>query len=113
MSLVPHQAAFLLNVCKLIQFATDQGWTVTGGELWRTSDQQAIYLRAGKTKTMMSNHLRRLAVDLNFLKEGKPCWDQKLLSPLGDYWQSLHPLNRWGGYFKSLPDVPHFERNAP
>lgn len=113
MTLSDHQAAFLLDACKLIQFATEQGWTVTAGEVWRTSDQQAIYLRQGKTKTLQSNHLRRLAIDLNFLKNGQPCWDKDQIAPIGDYWQSLNELNRWGGYFKTIPDVPHFERNVP
>lgn len=113
MSLSDEQAAFLLDACKLIQHATESGWKVTGGELWRTSDQQAIYLRTGKTKTMLSNHLRRLAIDLNFIKDGQPCWDKEQLAPIGAYWESLHPLNRWGGNFKSLTDAPHFERNVP
>lgn len=112
MSLSDEQAAFLLDACKLIQRATDLGWTVTGGELFRTQAQQEIYFKAGKTKTMNSNHLRRLAIDLNFLKNGQPVWDKARLQPVGDYWESLNPMNRWGGNFKSLPDTPHFERNV-
>lgn len=111
MTLSAEQAAFLLDACKLIQHATDLGWTVTGGELYRTQDQQEIYFKAGKTKTMQSNHLRRLAIDLNFLKDGQAVWDKAQLQPVGDYWESLHPSNRWGGNFVSFTDVPHFERN--
>jgi hypothetical protein len=33
MRLSTEQAAFLLDACKLIQYATDQGFMVTGGEL--------------------------------------------------------------------------------
>ena len=33
MSLSTEQAAFLLDACKLIQYATEQGFVVTGGEL--------------------------------------------------------------------------------
>lgn len=112
MSLSDEQAAFLLDACKLIQYATEQGWTVTGGEMYRTIAQQEIYFKQGKTKTMNSNHLRRLAIDLNFLKNGQPVWDKEQLAGLGSFWESLHPSNRWGGNFKSLPDVPHFERNV-
>ena len=111
MSLSSEQAAFLLDACKLIQHATELGWTVTGGESYRTQEQQEIYFKTGKSKTMQSNHLRRLAIDLNFLKDGQPVWDKAQLQPIGDYWESLNPSNRWGGNFKSLPDVPHFERN--
>lgn len=112
MSLSSEQAAFLLDACKLIHYATEQGWTVTGGELFRTQAQQEIYFKEGKSKTMQSNHLRRLAIDLNFLKNGQPVWDKTQLAPVGAFWESLHPANRWGGNFKSLPDVPHFERNV-
>lgn len=112
MSLSDEQAAFLLDACKLIQYATERGWKVTGGELFRTLAQQEIYLKEGKTKTLQSNHMRRLAIDLNFLKNGQPVWDKAQLADIGAYWESLNKLNRWGGNFKSLPDVPHFERNV-
>ena len=112
MSLSQEQAAFLLDACKLIQYAADQGWTVTGGELYRTPEQQEIYLKTGRSKTMASNHLKRCAIDLNFFKNGQLIWDKQQLAPLGQYWESLNPKNRWGGNFKSLVDVPHFERNV-
>lgn len=112
MSLSQEQAAFLLDACKLIQYATEQGWTVTGGELFRTPEQQEIYLKTGRSKTMASNHLKRCAIDLNFFKDGKLVWDKTQLAPIGAYWESLNPKNRWGGNFKSLVDVPHFERNV-
>jgi hypothetical protein len=99
MSLSQEQAAFLLDACKLIQYATEQGFMVTGGELARTPEQQAIYVK-------------RCAIDLNFFKDGQIIWDKGILAPLGAYWESLHPKNRWGGNFKSLVDCPHFERNV-
>ena len=107
-----EQAAFLLDVCKLIQYSTEQGFVVTGGELARTTEQQAMYVKTGRSKTLNSNHLKRCAMDLNFFKDGQIIWDKLILSPLGVYWESLHPKNRWGGNFKSLVDCPHFERNV-
>lgn len=112
MSLSREQAAFLLDVCKLINYATEQGWMITGGELYRTPEQQEIYLKTGRSKTMASNHLKRCAVDLNFFKDGQLIWDKNQIAPLGAYWESLNEKNRWGGNFKSLVDVPHFERNV-
>ena len=112
MSLVVEQAAFLQDVCKLLQYATEQGWTVTGGELYRTPEQQEIYLKTGRSKTMASNHLKRCAIDLNFFKDGNLIWDKAQIAPLGAYWESLNSKNRWGGNFRSLVDVPHFERNV-
>jgi hypothetical protein len=112
MSLSDEQAAFLLDACNLIRYATEQGFKVTGGELFRTAEQQAIYVQTGRSKTLNSNHLRRLAIDLNFFKDGQIIWDKGILAPLGAYWETLHPKNRWGGNFKSLVDCPHFERNV-
>ena len=111
MSLSQEQAEFLLDACKLIEYATSLGFMVTGGELARTPEQQAIYFKTGRSKTMNSIHLKRCAIDLNFFKDGKIIWDRDTLVPLGDYWQSLNSKNRWGGNFKSLVDCPHFERN--
>lgn len=112
MSMVTEQAAFLLDMCKLINHATEQGFTVTGGELARTVEQQQIHVKAGRSKTMNSIHLKRCAIDLNFFKDGKVVWDRETLKDVGAYWESLNSKNRWGGNFKSLVDVPHFERNV-
>jgi len=112
MSLSDEQAAFLLDACNLIRYATEQGFKVTGGELFRTAEQQAIYVQTGRSKTLNSNHLKRLAIDLNFFKDGQIIWDKGVLAPLGAYWESLYPKNRWGGNFNSLVDCPHFERNV-
>lgn len=108
--LVNHQHAFMQDVCRLIARATDGGMLVTGGELWRTEAQQKIYVDSGLSKTMQSNHLRRLAIDINFFVAGQLATVGQI-RPLGDYWQSLHPANRWGGNYKKFLDAPHFERN--
>jgi len=110
MNLNTEQAAFLLDACKLITYATEQGFAVTGGELSRTPEQQAIYVKTGRSKTMNSIHLKRCAIDLNFFKDGKLTYDIPTLKPVGDYWESLHPKNEWGGNWKSFKDVPHFQR---
>ena len=111
MSLMNEQAAFLLDVCKLIQYATEQGFVVTGGELARTPEQQAIYVKTGRSKTMNSIHLKRCAIDLNFFKDGTCVYNVPMLKPLGDYWESLHPKNQWGGTWRFV-DVPHFQRTV-
>jgi hypothetical protein len=110
MSLVAEQASFLLDMCKLIQYATEQGFLLTGGELYRTPEQQEIYMKTGRSQTMNSLHLRRLAVDLNIFKGGKLIGDKATIAPLGAYWESLHPLNSWGGNGRKLVDCPHFSR---
>lgn len=112
MSMVDEQASFLIDATRLIQKATALGWTVTGGELYRTVEQQQIYVKTGRSKTMNSNHLKRCAIDLNFFRNGKLVYDIAQLQPLGDYWESLHPKNSWGGNWSSFKDVPHFERRT-
>ena len=110
MSLVEEQAAFLKDVRKLLAKAEELGFVVTGGELYRTTEQQQIYVNTGRSTTMNSNHLRRCAIDFNFFKDGKLIYDLVILNPLGLYWRSLDPKNDWGGFWKSFKDVPHFER---
>lgn len=112
MSMVPEQSAFLQDAAKLIVYATEQGWTVTAGELFRTPEQQAIYVQTGRSKTLNSYHLKRLAIDLNFFKDGQLVYDVAALKPLGDYWESLSAKNSWGGSWGSFKDLPHFERRA-
>lgn len=112
MSMVDEQAAFLLDVVKLISKATEWGWTVTGGELYRTVEQQQIYVKTGRSKTMNSNHLKRCAIDLNFFRNGQLVYDKAQLQALGGYWESLHPKNSWGGNWSGFRDVPHFQRTV-
>lgn len=117
MTLITEQHLFLLDVAKLIQEAERLAIVVTGGELYRTADQQVIYVKTGRSKTMNSKHLQRLAIDLNFFiktpsGELALTYDIPTLQPLGNYWEQLSPgKNSWGGNWKNFKDVPHFERN--
>ena len=45
-------------------------------------------------------------------KDGKLIYDKAMLAPLGAYWESLNPLNSWGGNGKKLVDTPHFSRGV-
>ena len=109
MSLRQSQSTFLLNACKLIQYATEQGFEVTGGELVRTVEQANLYLKTGFSKAgAKSLHCQRLAIDLNFFKGGSYVTEKSELTMLGTYWESLSPLNSWGGFFSNFEDCPHF-----
>lgn len=112
MSLVNEQHTFLQDACVLIAFAAKNGFQVTGGELFRTPEQQDFYVKAGLSKTKNSYHLKRLAIDLNFFKNGKYITDKATLQVLGDYWESLSSKNSWGGNWKTFIDTPHFERRT-
>ncbi len=112
MKLSEKQIIFSLNIADLIHFANSAGVGLTFGEAYRTMYQQKKYLATGKSKTLNSKHLKRLAVDFNFFIDGKLTYDKDTLQSLGDFWESLHPGNRWGGNFKSFTDTPHFEMKA-
>lgn len=108
---IDEQAAFLIDFCKLVQYCTETlGWKVTAGELWRPVEMQRIYVQTGRSKTMESKHLIRLAGDLNFFIAGTFVCTVEDIKPAGDYWESLNPKNFWGGNFNTFKDVPHFER---
>lgn len=107
-SLRDKQFIFLQDVAKLIDFCVENDIVVTGGELHRTLYQQKEYLRTGKSQTMRSDHLRKLAIDLNFFFDGELSYSKEDIKQVADYWKSLRPSNYWGGDFKSLADTPHF-----
>lgn len=110
MTLSQKQAVFTFNVHKLIEFTFKIGFTLTFGEVFRTPEQQKIYFDSGRSKTMNSMHLQRLAVDFNIFKDGVLLNDPKLIKELGDYWELLNTKNRWGGRFTTLSDPYHFEQ---
>ena len=116
--MITEQSAFLADVCKLITFIKQHGKyvAVTGGEVYRTQEQQQIYFNNGKSKTMNSMHCKRLAIDLNVFicEDGKAklTYDKDDLQAIGNYWESLNIKNRWGGNWKSFVDTPHFERTV-
>lgn len=117
MSTSKEQFIFLKNSLLLMDYAIKLGFILTYGEVSRTIEQQTIYFKSGKSKTMDSNHLRKMAIDLNFIKNGKLITDPEILLPIGKYWMSLHPKNRWGGDWnkngsvkdENWHDCPHFE----
>ena len=113
MSLFDEQNSFMIDVCKLVLKAQELGFKVSGRELQRTPEQQSIYVRAGRSQTMKSNHLRCCAIDLYFMKDGELVMTKDRLQGLGDFWESFGPSNSWGGNWNSFKDLPHFERKPP
>lgn len=83
---------------------------LTGGELWRSNEEQARLLAAGLTKVKHSKHQDRTAIDFNIF------WDGKLISVeptdpmiraaifrLGSIWEDgcrFHFITPdWGGWY--------------
>lgn len=96
MSLSDKQAEFLAAVAQLLNWADRQGLKVTGGELYRTAEQQAIYYADGKSKKKYSKHQSRLAIDLN-LMIGNGLAAKESYRVLGEAWELLGGL--WGGRY--------------
>lgn len=112
MSLGKHQEAFAKDAEKLLRYLHQNGYDVRIGEAYRTQEQQELYLKQGKSKTMNSRHLKKCAIDLFIFKNGSWLQSKKDLQEIGDFWESLDALNSWGGNWKSFLDTPHFERKA-
>ena len=101
------QQEFAQAAAKLIAKAAELGYAVTFGEAWRTPEQAQWNADHG-TGISHSLHIERLAVDLNFFKDGAYISDGARLKDIGEWWKSLGPNYRWGGDFTHLPDGNHF-----
>ena len=132
MSLRTAQEVFAKNTISLYQFILSQDFTFTYGEVYRTDIQAWINSQPPKTRLdavlengkivnyglpvggvgiLKSKHRDKLAVDINIFKDGSLVDGKEILQPIGDYWETLDPLNRWGGNFKGFYDPYHFENN--
>lgn len=107
MTLSDKQHVFAMNVSKLLQHVESLGYTCSIGEILRSKEQAEIYVKEGKG-ILDSQHCKKLAVDLFIFSNGKYLEQKSDYKPLGDYWESLDPENRWGGNFPRV-DCVHFE----
>ena len=107
MKLSEKQQHFTRMVGILIGYAHSMNIGLTFGEAWRTKEQQEIYLKSGKSKTVDSKHLERLAVDFNVFIKGEYRTDRASYEALGNHWKSLDSSNKWGGDWGW--DANHFE----
>lgn len=117
MSLGQDQELFCKHAVMLINQAWEMGYQVRLGEVLRPIEMQEIYVKTGRSKTMDSQHIKKLAIDLVLLRDGLICTHEQI-KPLGQWWQALDEKNRWGGSWRGLVesgkshfvDAPHFER---
>ena len=108
MGLRDRQVIFAQDAAKLIQKAAELGFEVTLGEALRPIEMQELYVKQGKSQTMNSYHLKKLAIDLNLFKANQLCTTAQV-KPLGDWWESLSEKHKWGGNWTGFKDSPHFE----
>jgi hypothetical protein len=93
------QRLFAFLVSLLIQKIYGSGYAVSFGDAFDT-DGDGGHM-AGTV------HNLRLAVDLNLFLGSDFKATSEAHKPFGEYWESLHPLCRWGGRFKK-PDGNHY-----
>ncbi|MBI5599213.1 MAG: M15 family metallopeptidase [Deltaproteobacteria bacterium] len=109
MTLSEKQRKFTVMVGELIRCASQMEYGLTFSWAYRDEEAQKRMVATGLSKTMQSKHLERLAVDFNLFIGGVYQTKKEAYEPLGVYWKSLDPQNRWGGDFQSLGDGNHFE----
>lgn len=98
MTLRDQQSLFVKLLPRLIDYAYEQGYEMTLGEAWRTPEQAKINAESGKGISN-SLHIDRLAIDINLFVAGAYVAGSAAHKPLGEFWEKLHPLCRWGGRF--------------
>lgn len=84
----------------------DHGYEVVGGQLQRTQAEADANAAAG-TGIVKSLHIKCLAIDLMLFIDGVYKKETNDYRELGEKWESMHELCRWGGRF-SRPDGGHF-----
>lgn len=106
--LVSKQWKFSRILCYLLEYIFDQGYEVSFGDAWRSTDKlsvpgidvkfsyQELLFYNGKTKVKYGKHNDRLAVDLLIYKNGKELTDEEYRF-IGEKWESMG--GRWGGRF--------------
>lgn len=108
MTLGDKQRLFMRLLGEFLVWIFQQpGLAVTGGELLR-SQAQALANAASGAGISNSLHLLKLAIDLQLFINGVYQTASESYKPLGEKWESMHPLCRWGGRFVSRPDGNHF-----
>ena len=98
MTLGEKQRLFTHYIGSLILWAYENGYELTFGDAYRTPAQAAANATAG-IGIANSLHCERLAVDFNLFKDDVYLTGTESYKPLGEFWESLHPLARWGGRF--------------
>ena len=97
---------------KLLKFAVASGIEVEVTCLFRNAEEQhQLYLKGNSTLDgfrQTSKHQQGRAGDLVIMRDGVPVWERNAdYETLGIWWKAHG--GRWGGDFKTLNDIYHFE----
>lgn len=108
MSLEQMRLAFTANVTKFLTWCEVNNYSIAIDQVKRTQAEADLNAASG-AGISNSLHLLGLAIDLLLYdKNGNYLTDKASYQPLGDYWKTLDPLNRWGGDFTTHIDSDHF-----
>lgn len=107
MKLGARQELFMRLLPRLIDKAHELGFEVRGGDLFRDPRAHGEYGESlGPYGAPDSNHKLKCAIDLNLRKGDSMIWSTEGHRELGTFWETLHPMCRWGGRFN---DGNHYE----
>ena len=111
MTLRERQSRFWVMVARLIACAEASGTPIVVLEWMRSKETQAIMVARGSSKTMNSNHLLGLAVDVCFIDDlmddSVINYSREKYKLLGEFWETMG--GRWGGRFGDNPATPQIE----
>lgn len=105
MKLSDYQKLFTHLLPVLLDYAHVKGYEITLGDAYR---DPRVFGNIGEDRgygNTRSCHKLRLAIDLNLWGEGKYLTKTEEYKEIGEFWESIHPLCRWGGRFN---DGNHF-----
>lgn len=100
MTLREKQSLFAKLIAQLILYAYENGYEVTLGDAYRDPRVHGEQGDKMSYSAALSAHKNRLAEDLNLFRNGEYLERTEDHRPLGEYWETLHPLCRWGGRFR-------------
>lgn len=114
-TLLQLQRVFSKKIATLILWAYDHGYEITLDWAYRPPEVARMYAAKG-IGSRYSNHILRLAMDLNLFKNGTYLQQSEDHLALGEFWESLAEpgvKTRWGGRFKKGgtsrgPDGNHY-----
>lgn len=105
MTLGQKQRQFARLVARLIDKAYELGFEVSLGDAFRDPRVHGVMGVRKSYSHPNSAHKLRLAIDLNLFKDGEYLEQSEDYKALGEWWETQHPLARWGGRFD---DGNHF-----
>ena len=104
----------LIQVVKLAgQLCDDQGldFIITDGH--RTMEEQLVFVKTGKSKTLKSRHLGGFAIDYVARVNGRVSYDEPYMRDIADCFKKagaeLGIPVEWGGDWPSFRDMPHIQ----